>query len=349
MDLWLDGAMTVKEFTALLDRLNRKVRVVLIMVQCHSGGFGGVLFPGGDVGPVLAEQVRAGFFATWSDRLAAGCTADTREDDYKDYTTYFFAALAGHTRAGRPLPPQTADYDHDGRVSLAEAHAYVLLTSDTIDIPLCTSDVLLRQFSKTKDERVKDLVTASPDFAALLDRATPERRAVLEGLAKQLDLRGDDKVAAARTLAESIDRQRKQLEQPRRGGRFSGAPNPNRERDLLRNQIRARVLSRWPELATAYHPAAISALTTQADEIVQAIESHPAFKRWDALVQESDARADKSFDLERRWVKCQRFLYTADTVALEANLEMFAGKLVQTRYQSIRAAENAGLGKPVSK
>src|SRR3954471_16094531 len=104
MDLWLDGAMPVKEFTALLDKLNRKVQVVLIMVQCHSGGFGGVLFPGGEPGPVLGEQLRCGFYATWSDRLAAGCTPDTREDDYKDYTTYFFAALAGHTRGGQPLP-----------------------------------------------------------------------------------------------------------------------------------------------------------------------------------------------------------------------------------------------------
>ena len=106
------------------------------------------------------------------------------------------------------------------------------------------------------------------------------------------------------------------------------------------------MLSRWPELATAYHPGAIAALTTQADEIVRAIESHPAFKRWDALVREADAREDKSFELERRWVKCQRFLYTADSVALEANLDKFAGKLVQARYQAVRAAENGTLGKP---
>jgi hypothetical protein len=343
LDLWLDGAMTVKEFTALLDKLNRRVQVVLIMVQCHSGGFGGVLFPGGEAGPVLSEQSRCGFFATWSDRLAAGCTSDTHEADYKDYTTYFFAALSGKSRTGQPIPPP--DYDRDGRTSLAEAHAYVLLTSDTIDLPIRTSDVLLRQFSKTKDDRVKDLVTPSPDFDALLGRATPERRAVLEGLAAALELNGPDKVAAARTLADSIDRQRKQLEPPRRGRPVGNRDN---EANALRNQIRARVLARWPEMSNAYHPATIAALTQHADEVVAAIESHPAFKRWDEQVRLADERADRSFELERRWVKCQRLLYTAESVALEANLDKFAGRLIQSRYQALRAAENATFGKPAA-
>jgi hypothetical protein len=342
LDLWLDGAMTVKEFTALLDKLHRKVQVVLIMVQCHAGGFGGVLFPGGEAGPVLGEQVRCGFFATWSDRLAAGCTSDTHEADYKDYTTYFFAALSGHARTGQALAPP--DYDHDGRTSLAEAHAYVQLTSDTIDLPVCTSDVLLRQFSKTKDDRVKDLVTSSPNFDGLLRRATPDRRAVLDGLAKTLGLDGADKVAAARVMADGIERQRKQLEPPPRRGR-----GRDRERDVLRDQIRARVLARWPEMSNAYHPATIAALTKEADEIVRTIESHPAFKRWEEQTRLTTEREDQSFELERKWVKCQRFIYTAETVALEANLDKFATKLVQAKYQTLRAAENAAFGKPPSK
>jgi len=349
MELWMDGVMSVKEFTALLDRLNRRVQVVLIMVQCHAGGFGGVLFPGGDAGPVLAEQLRCGFFATPSDRLAAGCTSDTQEADYKDYTTYFFAALSGHTRTGQQLAPP--DYDHDGRVSMAEAHAYVELTSDTIDLPVCTSDVLLRQFSKTKDDRLTGLVITA-DFDGLLNRATPDRRAVLEGLAHQLGLEANaDKVAAARTMADSIDRQRRQLEGPQRRGGGGRGGNRDRpvERDVLRDQIRARVLARWPEMSNAYHPEAVAALTKDADEIVRTIESHPAFKRWDELVKLAGDREDQSFELERKWIKCQRFMYTAETVALEANLDRFATKLVQERYKAVRAAENASFGKPPAK
>jgi hypothetical protein len=339
MDLWFDGGMTVKDFTALLDKLNPKVRVVLIMVQCHSGGFGDVIFKNADAGPALAEPVRAGFFATWHDRLAAGCTPDTVEENYKDYTTYFFAALTGKTRTGATLAPP--DYDGDGKTSMAEAHAYVLLTSDTIDIPMCTSDVLLRQFSKTKaDAKAKDVVTASTRFDDLLKRATPDRRAVLEGLSKALDLKGDDRAAAARALAETIEKQRKALDAPGGGGRGGR----NKERNDLRNQIKARVLARWPEMVNAFHPATQNALNAEADQVVKLIESDPAYKRWNELSERDGSREDKSFDLERKWVKCQRFLYVAETVALEANLGQFANPAVQERFKAIRAAENGTVG-----
>jgi hypothetical protein len=335
MDLWLDGGMPVKEFVGLLDKLSPKVQVVLFMVQCHSGGFGDVIFKGADVGPVLAEPNRCGFFATWSDRLAAGCTPDTQEENYKDYTTYFFAALSGETRLGQVV--KQPDYDHDGRTSMAEAHAYVLLTSDTIDIPMTTSDVLLRQFSKTRDGSRRDLVTASTSFDQLVKLASPDRRAVLEGLSKQLELTGADRAAAARLLADSIDRERKML-QPRSGRR--GADRT----EILRSGVRARLLARWPEMSSPFHPMTIDALTHEPDEIVKLIESSPEFKEWGERFKEAEERENKSFDLERKWVKCQRFLYTAESVALEANLPKFGGKLVQARYESLRKAENGSLG-----
>jgi hypothetical protein len=346
MDLWLDGGMPVKEFVALLDKLSPKVQVVLFMVQCHSGGFGDVIFKGADVGPVLAEATRCGFFATWSDRLAAGCTPDTAEENYKDYTTYFFAALSGRTRMGEAVA--APDFDHDGRTSMAEAHAYVLLTSDTIDIPMTTSDVLLRQFSKTKDAKVKELVTPSTPFEELLKHATPDRRAVLEGLSKQLELKGEDRAASARALADSIDKQRKAL-QPSGGGGGrrglgGGGGNMQNERENLRNAIRGRLIARWPEMSSPYHPLAMAALTNEPNEIVRLIESAPGYKKWDDLVQKAQEQQEKSFDLERKWVKCQRFLYVAESVALEANLPSFGGKLVQARYESLRAAENGTLG-----
>jgi hypothetical protein len=341
MDLWYDGGMTVKEFTALLDKLNPKVQVVLIMVQCHSGGFGDVIFKNADAGPVMAEATRCGFFATWHSRLAAGCTPDTAEDNYKDYTTYFYAALTGRTRTGQTL--ERPDYDGDGRTSMAEAHAYVLLTSDTIDIPMCTSDVLLRQFSKAQaggGAAQKNLVTASTKFDELLKKATPERRAVLEGLSKALDLKGDDRAADARKLADTINKQRGALDAPGGGGRAGRS----KEKSDLRNQIRAKVLARWPEMNNAFHPLTQNALVNESAEIVKLIESQPGYKRWNELNEKDDSRGDKSFDLERKWVKTQRFLYVAETVALEANLPLFASKAVVAKFEAIRAAENATLG-----
>src|SRR5258706_7946884 len=122
-------------------------------------------------------------------------------------------------------------------------------------------------------------------------------------------------------------------------------PGPRRnDRDNLRNQIRARVMARWPEIGNPFHPAAMAALTREAAEIVKTIESDPAFKQWDAQIQKGDEQSQKSFDLERKWVKCQRFLYVSESVALEANLGRFASKMIQERYKTLRAAECAGVG-----
>ncbi len=72
------------------------------------------------------------------------CRPDIDNDE--EYSSYFCGALLGQTRTGRPA--LGADYDSDGRVTLAEAHAYAIIESETIDIPTRGSDALLRQVSR---------------------------------------------------------------------------------------------------------------------------------------------------------------------------------------------------------
>lgn len=97
-------------------------------------------------------------------------------------------------------------------------------------------------------------------------------------------------------------------------------------------------------MSSPFHPMTIDALTHEPDEIVKLIESSSEFKEWGERFKEAEEREDKSFDLERKWVKCQRFIDTAESVALEANLPKFGGKLVQARYEALRKAENGSLG-----
>ncbi|HEX8913167.1 MAG TPA: hypothetical protein VF796_12480, partial [Humisphaera sp.] len=151
LTMWREQSMPVKEFVGLLDKLPPKVQVVIVMVQCHSGGFADVIFKNGDYAAnkpdALAAAPRVGFFATVAERPAAGCTPDINEENYREYSTYFWEAISGKTRLGSSV--RKPDYDGDGKVSFAEAHAYVKLTSTTIDIPVCTSDNFLRAFSRT--------------------------------------------------------------------------------------------------------------------------------------------------------------------------------------------------------
>ncbi|HYE21502.1 MAG TPA: hypothetical protein VEA69_23850 [Tepidisphaeraceae bacterium] len=334
MDLWNDGGMPVKEFTGLLDKLPAKVSVVLVMVQCHSGGFGDVIFKDATAGPVLAEQNRCGFFATWPERLAAGCTPDTVEDNYREYSTYFWAALSGKKRNGQTV--ERPDYDGDGKTSMAEAHAYVQLTSETVDIPMCTSDVLVRQFGRGKDPKATGLMSGSSPYDKLLETAGADQKAVLEGLSKQLGLTGADRAGAARKLASSIEAERAAL------GRTKDAAT--KEAETLRRQMRSAVLARWPEMNNAWHPAVTKAITTEADAIVAVVQGHPAFAKWEKLTADAEKAGDRSFELERKWVKCQRVMYVLDSVALAANLEKTATPIVRERYKAVRKAEGGQFG-----
>jgi len=323
--MWNEPGMTVHEFNTLLDKLPPKVSVVLIMVQCFGGGFADVIYDGADPGKGLSSRNRCGFFATLPTRYAAGCTSDVDEENYKEYSTYFWAALYGKTRSGEKVPPP--DFDSDGKVSLAEAHAYALIHSDTIDISMKTSDVFLRKYSSYRAPGGADLLPADADYDRLLAAAMPADKAVLEGLSAALVLEGPDRVRGARAEADKLALQRKTIE--RRMASLRDA------RNQLGRNLQAHLKSRWPELGNPLHPQAAKILAEQADEVVRWIESAPAFKDFDAKGQEIDRLDDQSTDLERKWVKYQRFIRTAESVALAANLPKVAKQEVLDRYKTL--------------
>ena len=159
LHLWGDDEMTASEFSQLLDRIPQHVQVVLVMVQCYSGGFAHVIFDRADAELGLSPRLRCGFFSQVHNREAAGCTADANEEDYQEYSSYFWAALAAETRTGQALP--RVDYDQDGQTSLAEAHAYATIESDTVDIPLRTSDALLWHYSRVAKPPREEMVEPS--------------------------------------------------------------------------------------------------------------------------------------------------------------------------------------------
>lgn len=380
LTMWREDSMTVKEFTGLLDKLPPKVQVVLVMVQCHAGGFADVIFKNADAGSSIAslsDRNRCGFFATVPERPAAGCTPDIDEENYHEYSTYFWEALSGRTRLGSTI--KKPDYDGDGKVSFAEAHAYVKLTSSTIDIPICTSDVFLRSFSRTSGPIVVDLnsppapkrgqlpgnqprlpappdntaprgngdaapipanrsdrlLTADSQYYTLLESADPARKAVLEGLSEQLKFSGPERARAARDLANQLQRQKDDLNGQQRSAR--------RSMSEAREKIATMLRSRWPELSTAFHPKQQELLQKESDTIVKAIESHEAYKQMESQRTLYEKIDDRLMELDRQWVKTQRFLRTLEDVALAANLPKVASREVVERYERLLKAEYGGI------
>lgn len=180
--LWHRKRLTVKELATMLDRLPSQTSFVAVMAQCYSGSFANLIYQGGNPKNPVALQTRCGFFATIKELPSVGCTPEVNEADYRDYSSSFFAGLSGISRTGEKVP--SADYNQDGRVSYAEAHAFAKIDNQSIDLPISTSEAWLHSLASETD---KDAIFTLP-LNQLLGMATPERRYVVNSLIKILNL-----------------------------------------------------------------------------------------------------------------------------------------------------------------
>ena len=371
--LWNTQRLPMTDFARQLDKLPDEVPVVVVMVQCYSGGFANIVFHEGDPANGATTKTRCGFFATVHTRPAAGCTPDINEENYQEYSSFFWAALRGKARVTET--PLDCDYDQDGRVSLAEAHTYALLASSTIDISVKTSDAFLRHFSRTEWEKPKpqqqedpkkapageapaadevgaetadagqpqpsaaerpQLLTPDAPLDELLASANPLQKALVQGLSEQLGLSRSERAQEAREAAAEFKKQQKQLDEKYK----------QKTADLNRacREISQSVSHRWPELQNRWHPRASEILSRESHDIVQLIESHERYSAMQQLHDELEQLTTERLDLDRKWAKCQRLLRELENLALASNLPAVADEATQRRYAELLAAEASIFG-----
>lgn len=156
LELWDGTALSARELHALLGERRPPPRSLapdgsprapfrFVFTQCFSGGFHRLAYTDPDTGLVLADAPRCGFTAESAHRLAEGCSAGIDIGDYRDYTTYFFAALADRERDGTVLD-RDPDSDADGRVTLREAHLHALEKAWSSDLSRSTSEDWLERW-----------------------------------------------------------------------------------------------------------------------------------------------------------------------------------------------------------
>lgn len=341
--LWNNQKLKMSDFTKRLDKLPVETPVVLVMVQCYSGGFANVIFKDGDPKKGMAKHLRAGFFATVHNRVAAGCTPDIREENYQEYSTNFWEALCGKTRLGASI--EKPDFNGDGTISYAEAHAHVILTSDTIDIPVKTSDAFLRHYSRTQTTKGKEdnktgapgtLLKSEDDYAKILEQAASEERAVMEGLSKKLKLSADNRAKEARDLMNDLESQRKKLAEQKK--------KPDQEKNRIKKKLASEMRKRWPEVGNPYHPNARALFEPdRAKQVMAVLQKESEWSKYLKAKEEVSKLEKKRFELDRRKVKCMRFIRVLENVALETNLEHVVDEKVLARYNQLRELENGTL------
>jgi hypothetical protein len=332
MYLWNSQRLSVKEFKSYLDRFRPGVQVVLVMAQCHGGGFADAALDAGGLAAGATPE-RCGFFATLFDRPASGCTPDVEGDNEHEYSSYFWAALRGRDREGMKIQP--VDYNGDGETSLAEAHTYAIIHAQSIDIPLRTSAAYLRRIAPSGPSSLVGPYSIHMPFEKLREAADAGQLAAMESLSAQLQIM-------------DVDRGREVMEIAARAA-DERARNDERLKDKattyqsLCQQIRVSLVTRWPELANPWNAQVSALVGEEGDSIVAAIESHAAYGELRSLQAERKRLTDARWEHDRRYAKSQRLLRVLEDVAIAGNLRTSGPSEDWRRYARLVTLENQSL------
>jgi len=340
IDCWNQKKITAREFTRWLDVLPDSLPVIMVMAQCYCGGFTHSIYRDLDRKLGLAPQLRIGFFAQQHDLPAAGCRPDISNDD--EFSSYFWGALAGRSRVGVPIT--TADRDGNGEVSFAEAYAYAVIASPTIDIPLRASDALLRDFSRlgpvtTGNEPasalapVNEVRTLTGPVSGFVRRGDATTGRIVTELCRALDCSLDDTVQDV--LAKSEESRRNRGRRP-----F----DPRRRSGSGRRELLQQVRDKWPELADPEHWHESKLLAPANQEALFAeLQNLPGWQAFDdrrKQLQETSRQAERR---ELKDVQFRRLIQTLEIMVLAENLPRFADAKIQARYQDMLKLEQQSL------
>ncbi|QDU91600.1 hypothetical protein Pla175_50300 [Pirellulimonas nuda] len=347
---WNHRSVRASELASWLNDLPQTTPVVMVMVQCYAGGFSHVIYNDANPAKDLSPQLRAGFFAQVHDRPAAGCTPDVDKQTYQEYSTYFWAALAGHDRAG--VAVTDTDLDGDGVTSMAEAHAYAVCESETVDIPIRTSDEYLRYYSTDGGAALSlyeqanpssgpqrspsgELVEAKGPLADLLRHARPIDRAIVDRLLEKLGL---DPSGGVEQVERALAQARQQVSRDRRSASRASS-NYRRTRDRLASGARRE----WPELDAELSPMLAALLAERADEFERQVSAMPGYSSLVGQRAEKERTADALLDAKKDEALVLRLEHMLDRVARDANLPKVASPQLVDRYNQLLALESSTL------
>jgi hypothetical protein len=324
--LWDESRLSVRDFEALLSRVDPEVPVRFIFTQCYSGAFERAVHPGAAEVTDLAPGQRCGFFAESEDRESEGCSAAIVIGDYRDYTTYFFAALSGRTRLGDPIDTDP-DVDQDGAVDPFEAHLYALAEGYNSDLPRSTSEVFLERWQPwylrwIGTDRIPDNEYGTVVRTLARAAGLPESGPALGRAAQRMfsELMGE-------TTALTRERERILSEVAE-----------------IQETIREDVERRWPAAADpdgSAYPAFLESSAGEAAAFVARHAGYPELVRGQERVSEIDLEL---VDLDRRTARIERLMRSRLLARTLEQLERHGSDEDRAAYRQLRTCEATSLG-----
>ncbi len=323
--LWDDTRMSVRELERLATNAPPSAPLRFVFTQCYSGGFMRLIRPDARDLRTLAAYNRCGFAAESADRLSEGCSASIEVGDYRDYTTYFFAALSGRHRSGQPLE-RSPDRDRDGQVTLHEAHVHAVIEGYNADLPRSTSETYLERWQPAWLRYLDTTSEPDNEYGRLASELALRLKLPARGTMLQRAL-GTRHEQLGRRL-QAIDEQSRQLE-----GEIS----------RLQGDLKRGLVQRWPEAAHAHTAAYVRFLATELGAAQAYVTARPDYAQ---LVERQERHA--ALELER--VAVDRDLTQLDKVLrlrqlsrLLDQFERFATPSARREYQRLIRCERTPL------
>lgn len=325
MFLWGDTSLSVIDMSRLLNHVNDKATMRFVFTQCYSGGFERLMHPAAEDSNVLVSANRCGFFAESEHRQAEGCSAGINTGDYRDYSTYFFAALQGQTRQGEALP-ENPDRDSNSEVSLYEAHLYTLSQAHSADLPRSTSEVYLERWQPWHLRWFSASQGSGNVYAELASQ-----------LAKQLEVPGSQ--SAQRSVAGKLKRRLK-----RNDAKLEKERDTVRQRmNNLRYTIRFELEKRWPEAANSRTDKYRDFLDNHVDEAQAFILAHEDWADLLSLQQRLEAITRERLQIERDLNQFDKLDRLNKLARLRQQFEQHANATEKAEYQRLLACEQQPL------
>lgn len=324
---WGDDFST-RQLASQLQKSKSSAPLVLVMVQCHSGGFANTMFLNGDPSQGVWNRDFCGFFASIPERQASGCTEQVNERGYQDFTTHFFAALSGTTRDGRRITG--ADYDASGQVSLDEAYAFAQINDNSIDVPLSTSDAFLRHVFSGRDDKAWQKIA----FSRVQKEAAPSQRAVLNELSTRLGLGGENRVAKAQTRLVAVQGANQSDDQSDEWTMPQGM-DENKFRQSF-DRLEGALKARFPRFKTLRGAAQTRAL----NEAVTLLTTRQSDLNTVYSAYEQSQNDSQNHEVEE--ARLLRFLRVARSINLEGRLKREGTPAQKAAFARLRASEGRG-------
>jgi hypothetical protein len=288
----------------------------LVATSCFSGGFSELAFARADPKSARPSPVaRCGLFAGTWDRETSGCDPNPDRRAQESYGLHFVLALSGKRKDGTPLELASADFDHDGKIGLLDAHTWASIEAVSFDVPTTTSERWLRHATTSG---------AAPDPAL-----SPEAAAVTERLGASLGLTSERAAEQRWTvLAAQINALNDSIDD---------AEDALAAREAAES---TRLLEQWPVLDDPFHPDFESTFDNNRRAIEAALTTSPEARARSEQTARIGALYEQQRVLQLEEARVLRVRRAYETLHRAAAL-MKRGGASAKYYASLLACERA--------